>query len=65
MWPINIKAENIIILVAGGAHPTNSYWLQGYCPYVSGKEITVPTDFSRLLKESERDIGCGADICLI
>jgi hypothetical protein len=65
MWPINSKAENLIIVVAGGAHPTNSYWLQGYCPYVSGKEITVSADFDRLLKESERDIGCGSEVCLI
>jgi hypothetical protein len=65
MWPISSRPENLIILVAGGAHPTNSYWLQGYCPYVAGQEISVPDDFNRLLKESERDIGCGAEVCLI
>jgi hypothetical protein len=65
MWPISSRPENLIILVAGGGHPTNSYWLQGYCPYVAGQEISVPGNFDRLLKESERDIGCGSEVCLI
>ena len=42
--------------MAGGGHPTNSYWLQGYSPGVVGREIRVPEDFARLLGEAERDL---------
>ena len=38
--------------MAGGGHPTNSYWLQGYSPGVVGREIHVPEDFGHLLDEA-------------
>lgn len=40
-WPITARPENLVIVVAGGGHPTNSYWLQGYSPRVLGREIDV------------------------
>jgi hypothetical protein len=43
--------------VAGGGHPTNSYWLQGYSPGVVGREIHVPEGFGHLLDEADRDLG--------
>jgi hypothetical protein len=42
--------------VAGGGHPTNSYWLQGDSPGVVGREVAVPDHFDRLLKEADRDL---------
>jgi len=56
-WPITRSPDNFILVVAGGGHPTNSYWLQGYSPGVVGREIRVPDDFDRLLAEAERDLG--------
>jgi hypothetical protein len=41
---------------AGGGHPTNSYWLQGYSPGVVGREIRLPEAFGRLLDEAEREV---------
>lgn len=64
-WPICAKPENIVIVVAGGAHPTNSYWLQGYCPRVMGRPITVPASIEKLLSEADRDLGCASDFCAI
>jgi hypothetical protein len=64
-WPHSARPENLVLLVAGGGHPTNSYWLEGYSPHVVGREITAPADFARLLEEADRDIGCGAEACLI
>ena len=55
-WPITATPDNFILIVAGGGHPTNSYWLQGYSPGVVGREIRVPEHFSRLLSEAERDL---------
>lgn len=38
-WPITSHPDNVVLIVAGGGHPTNSYWLQGYSPRVLGREI--------------------------
>ncbi len=59
------KARQFVILVAGGGHPTNSYWLQGYTPRVIGREVRVPESFEQLLPEADRDLGCGSDACMI
>lgn len=56
-WPIAAKPENLILTVAGGGHPTNSYWLQGYSPAVIGRAIALPPDYDALLAEAERDLG--------
>lgn len=64
-WPICSKPENIVTVVAGGAHPTNSYWLQGYCPKVIGRKIRAPTAIDDLLAAADRDLGCASDVCLI
>ena len=64
-WPITSRPENILLAVAGGAHPTNSYWLQGYCPKVVGRRIHCPQGFERLIAQAERDLGCGSDVCMI
>jgi hypothetical protein len=56
-WPITAQPENFVIVVAGGGHPTNSYWLQGYSPGVVGRRIELPAAFESLLAEAERDLG--------
>ena len=64
-WPITGRPENIVLAVAGGAHPTNSYWLQGYCPRVVGRRVDTPPDLDRLLSQADRDLGCGSEVCMI
>jgi hypothetical protein len=63
-WPITARPDNVVLIVAGGGHPTNSYWLQGYSPAVIGRSVAVPDGFERLLREAEgdlrRDRGPGA-----
>jgi hypothetical protein len=56
-WPITASADNFVVVVAGGGHPTNSYWLQGYSPGVVGRPIDLPPSFERLLADAERDLG--------
>jgi len=56
-WPITASPDNFVVVVAGGGHPTNSYWLQGYSPGVVGRPIELPADFERLLAQAERDLG--------
>jgi hypothetical protein len=64
-WPLAARPENLVLLVAGGGHPTNSYWMEGYSPHVVGRKIEVPENFERLLAAADRDIGCGDDACRI
>jgi len=56
-WPITARPENFVIVVAGGGHPTNSYWLQGYSPAVVGRPVDLPASFESLLADAEREIG--------
>ena len=56
-WPITASPDNFVLVVAGGGHPTNSYWLQGYSPGVVGRAVQLPGDFARLLAEAGRDLG--------
>ena len=56
-WPICLKPENIVLVVAGGAHPTHSYWLQAHSPSVVGRPVRLPETFDRLLGDAERDLG--------
>jgi hypothetical protein len=64
-WPIASRPENIVLLVAGGGHPTNACWLPACCPHVIGREIDIPGRFDALLAEADRDLGCGSDACVI
>jgi hypothetical protein len=64
-WPHSARPENLVLLVCGGGHPTNSYWMEGYSPHVVGRRINVAGDFARLLEQADRDLGCGADACKI
>jgi hypothetical protein len=52
-----VSPDNFIVIVAGGGHPTNSYWLQGYSPGVVGRVLDPPDAFDDLLAEAERDLG--------
>jgi hypothetical protein len=53
-WPITARPDNILLVVAGGGHPTNSDWLPGYAPGVIGREIRLADSFEPLLAEGHR-----------
>jgi hypothetical protein len=59
-WPISMKPDNIVLVVAGGGHPTHSYWLQAHSPTVPGRVIRTPETFERLLDAADRDLGPAA-----
>jgi hypothetical protein len=57
-WPIASKAKNIMMAVAGGSHPTHAYWMQGaQAPKTVSKAINLPSDWEKLLREAEEDLG--------
>ncbi len=55
-WPICAKPDNIVLVVAGGGHPTHSYWLQAHAPSVPGRVIRVPESLDRLIAEAANDL---------
>ena len=56
-WPVCQKPDNIVLVVAGGGHPTHSYWLQAHSPTVEGQIVRVPETFDKLLAEANKDLG--------
>ena len=55
-WPICARPDNIVLVVAGGGHPTHSYWLQAHSPSVPGRVIRVPESLDRLIGEAANDL---------
>lgn len=64
-WPHSARPDNLILLVAGGGHPTNSHWMEGYSPHVVGRKIELPRNFTKLIDQAARDLGCGTEACRI
>jgi hypothetical protein len=57
-WPITSRPENIMILVAGGRHPTHAYWMQAaQGPKVINAIVKLPAKWDDLLKEAETELG--------
>jgi hypothetical protein len=46
-----------VLVVAGGGHPTHSYWLQAHSPTVPGRVIRTPETFDRLLAAADKELG--------
>ena len=56
-WPVYGKADNLMIVVAGGRHPTHAYWLQStMAPKVVNKEIRLPENWDKLIAEAENEL---------
>lgn len=65
-WPISRTAEQIILCVAGGHHPTHNFWMQGNAPVVAGGEIALPSNWEMLVAEADIDLGvCEGGVCEI
>jgi hypothetical protein len=63
MWPSSMKPENLVLLVAGGGHPTNSHWMEAYSPNVVGRKIMLSEAHDALLVEADRDLGSSGEAC--
>jgi hypothetical protein len=57
-WPITRKAGNLMIVVAGGRHPTQAYWMQGaQGPKTVSVRIQLPAHWEQLLQEANGELG--------
>ncbi|MBI2853359.1 MAG: hypothetical protein HYX87_00375 [Chloroflexi bacterium] len=56
-WPLTSKPKNLMLVVAGGAHPTHAYWMQGagHEEMPQSRKIELPANWEELLKEAEED----------
>lgn len=64
-WPITRTPEQIIVIVAGGAHPTHNYWMQAMSPSVICREIAMPKRWDTLVADADIEIGPGGEMCVI
>lgn len=48
-WPICRSPEQILLAVAGGAHPTNHFWFQGEAPAAVTRDIALPGNWDDLI----------------
>jgi hypothetical protein len=58
-WPISMKSENLMIVVAGGKQSGHSYWMRmGCCPLQPvSAEIMLPKNWDSLISSAEDDLG--------
>ncbi len=58
-WPITSKPENFILVVAGGHHPTHTFWMEvcGGPQKVASAKIELPANWDSLIKQAEEDLG--------
>jgi hypothetical protein len=58
-WPIAVKPENLMIVVAGGKQSGHGYWMRiGCCPTQPiSMEIELPKNWEALITRAEEDLG--------
>jgi len=64
-WPITSDPSQIILAVAGGAHPTHNLWMQGSAPKFATVTIDLPKDWGALIAAAEDDLGPSGEFCQI
>ena len=58
-WPISIRPDNLMIIVAGGKECEHAYWMRiGCCPTQPiSMEIELPKNWEALITRAEEDLG--------
>jgi hypothetical protein len=64
-WPISQTADQIVLAVAGGNHPTHTFWMQAWGPSFASRPIGQPANWKMLLAQAEADFGAAGDACII
>jgi hypothetical protein len=62
-WPICKEADQIMLAVAGGAHPSNHFWFPADAPAVAARAIKLPEGWSQLIAEAEAELGSSEAAC--
>jgi hypothetical protein len=64
-WPITRESSQIILAVAGGAHPTHNLWVQGSAPKFASVTIDLPKGWDALIAAAEDELGPSGEMCQI
>ena len=64
-WAVCRDPSQIMLTVAGGAHPTHNFWMQAWSQTVAGGQINLPTGWAGLIAEAEEDLGPSGEMCMI
>jgi hypothetical protein len=57
-WPISQRPENLMIVVTGGRHPSQAYWMQAALgPKPVSKGIQLPAKWEELLHQADTELG--------
>ncbi|MBI2957593.1 MAG: hypothetical protein HYY32_02000 [Chloroflexi bacterium] len=58
-WPLAPRADNIMIVVAGGEQSQHGYWMRvGCCPFApASSQIELPANWDRLLEHASEELG--------
>ncbi len=64
-WPISESPHRLLLTVAGGNHPTHTFWMQAWGPGLASRRAELPSTWSLLLAEAEADRGPGGEACVI
>ena len=64
-WPIAKSPDQLVLTVAGGNHPTHSFWMQAWGPSYASRGVSMPEDWDRLIAEAESEIGPSGESCVI
>lgn len=59
--PICRRPEQLILVVAGGGHPTHAYWMPGMAAAVVSRPVTLPRRWVELLARTREDLGEPAE----
>jgi hypothetical protein len=55
--PICRRPEQLLLAVAGGAHPTHAYWMPGMAAAVVSRPVVLPRRWEALLDRAREDLG--------
>jgi hypothetical protein len=59
--PICRRPDQLLLVVAGGAHPTHAYWMPGMAPAVVSRPVTAPRGWEALLAQAQEHLGKTRD----
>ena len=64
-WAICRKPEQLILVVAGGEHPTHNFWMQAASVKIAGRRISTPENWDALIATADDELGSRGEMCVI
>lgn len=65
LWPICARPDQLLLVVAGGSHPTHNFWMQAWSRCVVHAPIALPARWEMLIGQADAELGAGGEMCRI